>query len=293
MHIPWDDVPLFLAVAETGSMSRAARRLMLGQPTVSRRIAELEERIGAVLFERTATGALPTPAAERLLAPAKRMAEAAGEVERAAQGLDDKPHGDVRITAPPGVAFDFVAPFAAKVKKKLPDIRIEVLSRVEYLDLARREADLALRSRAPTHADLVSVASLSFEVGAFASAAYAATLKKRPKLRDIAFVGWPSSLDHLSPNAELREAIPGFRAAFASDDFIVQSRAAEAGLGAIVLADLRYPGSFTSKLVRLEVDLGPHAKSQVHLVAAKSGLGVPRIRAVAELLAAELARVRA
>ncbi len=292
MHIPWEDLPLFLAVAETGSFSKAARRLRLGQPTMSRRIAELEERVGTALFERSASGAVPTPAGERLLSPARRMAEAAGEVERAALGLDDKPHGTVRITAPPGVAFDFVAPFAARVRRKLPDIRIEVLSRVEYLDLARREADLALRARPPTSRDLVSVASLSFANAAFAAPKYVKTLPKKPTIADLDVVGWAAPFDHLSPNAELAEMLPGFRPIFTSDDFLVQWRAAEAGLGVIFLGDVRHPDARTTTLERVNVDLGPHARGQMHLVCAKSGLAIPRVRAVAELLEAELQRAR-
>jgi DNA-binding transcriptional LysR family regulator len=82
--------------------------------------------------------------------------------------------------------------------------------------------------------------------------------------------------------------IPGFRPAFASDDFIVQRRAAEAGAGAIFLGKVRHRFSEPSSLVPLGLDLGPHARSSLHLVCAKSALAVSRVRAVAELLAEEL-----
>jgi DNA-binding transcriptional LysR family regulator len=75
---------------------------------------------------------------------------------------------------------------------------------------------------------------------------------------------------------------------FASDDFIVQRRAAEAGVGAIFLARMRHRFSRDSPLVPLGLELGPHAKSSLFVVCAKSALAVPRIRAVAELLAEEL-----
>src|SRR6476620_2640039 len=115
MDITWDDVRIFLAVAETGSVSGAARQLRLGQPTVSRRLAEMEQAIGARLFARGINGATLTSAGERLLAPAKNMAEWAGEVARAVAAEDAEPQGVVRITALPYVCFDFVAPFAAWV----------------------------------------------------------------------------------------------------------------------------------------------------------------------------------
>src|SRR5512140_280737 len=99
MDTPWDDVRLFLAVAETGSLSGAAQRLRIGQPTVSRRLAALEYSMGAKLFLRSVNGASLTVAGERLLAPARKMAEWAGEVGRAAESTDQSPRGLVRVTS--------------------------------------------------------------------------------------------------------------------------------------------------------------------------------------------------
>ena len=82
MDISWDDARLFLAIAETGSFSGAARRLRIGQPTVSRRLAALEYAVGATLFRRSVDGAALTAAGERLVLPAKKMAEWAGELHR-------------------------------------------------------------------------------------------------------------------------------------------------------------------------------------------------------------------
>src|SRR4051812_17375461 len=139
MDIAWDDLKLFLAVAESGSLSAAARALRGGQPTVTRRLAGLEDTLGYKLVRRRVNGAAPTQAAVRLLEPTRRMAEWAGEAGRTAQSADRTPQGTVRIAAPPGVAFDFVAPFAAQLRAKLPRVQLEVLSKVEYLDLVRGE----------------------------------------------------------------------------------------------------------------------------------------------------------
>src|SRR4029079_5856737 len=127
MDIAWDDVRIFLAVAEAGSVSGAARQLKLGQPTISRRLAEMEEALGARLFARGVRGATLTSAGERLLAPAKNMAEWAGEVARTAEAREATPQGLVRITASPYVCFDLLAPFAAWVGSKHPSIRLQVL----------------------------------------------------------------------------------------------------------------------------------------------------------------------
>ncbi len=289
MHVPWEDVQLFLAIAESKSVTAAARRLRITQPTASRRLLQLESSLGERLFVRSVEGVTLTPFGERLLEPARRMAEWAGEVDRAAARAETSPRGVVRITAPPAVAFELLAPFAAWMRSELPDVRLEVIASVQYLDLARREADLALRLT-PGSAELLTLASLQHEIGAFAAPAYVKKLPKKPRLSDIAWIGWAPPLDHLSPNPELAKAIPGFEPVFASDDFLVQLRAAEAGIGAIFLGRVKHRFSTTS-LVEVDVDVGRILRT-LHLVCAKSALDIPRVRAVADLLVRELTLAR-
>lgn len=288
MDISWEDVRLFLAVADHGSLTEAARQLQVGQPTVSRRLAVLEEQLGYPLFERSVEGAELTSRGERWLEPARRMAEWAGELRSTAERGDTAPGGVVRITAAPGVAFDFVAPFARLARDKYPQIRLQVSSRVEHLDLGRREADIALRLRPPNQRDLVLVHTLTHHNDAFVSPSYAAKLSAKPKLSEIDFIAWAPPFEAFTPNPELAQLVPGFRPAFASDDFIVQLRAAEAGLGAMFLGKVRHRFNRHVGLQPLGLDLGQHSKSSLHVVCAKSALGVSRIRAIAELLAEEL-----
>lgn len=293
MHIAWDDARMFLAVAEAGSLSAAAKRLRVTQPTISRRVAFLEASLGEAIFVRSAEGARLTSFGERLLEPARRMAEWASELDRAAERAETTPRGSVRITAPPGVAYDFLAPFAAWMRAELPEVTLELRSTVEYLDLSRRDADLGLRFAAPVQRDVVSLATLEVEVAAFASAAYARTLPRRPKLADVRWIGWAPPFEHLSPNPELAKLVPGFRPAFASDDFLVQLRAAEVGLGAIFLgrAQHRFSGSGGDGggLEELDLDLGGLRRT-LHLVGARGALEIPRVRAVADLLVSELGK---
>jgi DNA-binding transcriptional LysR family regulator len=292
MDIPWGDVRLFLGVAETGSLSAAARRLRVAQPTVSRRLADLEARLGEPLFSRSVEGARLTSFGERLVEPARRMAEWAGDLERAAEKREVAPSGVVRITAPPGVAFDFVAPFAGWLCQRLPQVRLEVVSTVQYLDLSRREADLALRTERPAQRDLVTVATLEHDAAAYATRKYIDRLPRGYRLGDVDWIGWAPPLDHLSPNRELAARIPGFRPVFASDDFLVQLRAAEAGIGAMFLGRVRHRFSRPGPLEELAIDF-VRVRAALHLVCARSALDIPRVRAVAELLHDELSRAEA
>jgi DNA-binding transcriptional LysR family regulator len=196
----------------------------------------------------------------------------------------------VRVTAPPGVAFNLLAPFAVHAQKVLPEVRLEILSSVGFLDLARREADLGIRvpiERPSTQRDLFTIAAVEFVVAAFATPEYAASLPRGYGLADIGWIAWAPPLDNLPPNPQLAARIPGFRPVFASDDYLVQLRAAEAGVGAMPLGRLRSRRAPPTPLVELKVDLG-RMWSQMHLVCARSSLAIPRVRAVADLLAAEL-----
>ncbi len=290
MDIPWEDVRLFLAVAEAGSVSAASKRLRTTQPTVSRRLAEIEATLGEPLFLRSAQGITLTPFGESLLEPSRRMAEWAAEVDRAADRRETAPRGVVRVTAPPGLAFEVVAPFAAWMRSKLPDVRLDVRATIQYLDLSRREADLALRFGDPAQRDVLSLASLELEVGAFAAPEYVATLPRRYGVADVAWIAWSPPFEDVSPNPELARLIPGFRPAFACDDYLVQLRAAEAGVGAMFLGRVAHR-FWQSRLVELDLDLPP-VRRTLHVACSRSALEIPRVRAVADLLVAEVRQAR-
>jgi DNA-binding transcriptional LysR family regulator len=292
MDITWDDVRIFLAVAESGSVSGAARQLKLGQPTISRRLAEMEEAIGSRLFTRGVAGATLTPAGERLLTPAKNMAEWAGEVARAAEARNAPPQGLVRLTASPFVCFDFAAPFAAWVSSRHPSIRLEVLSTTRYLDMARGEADLALRLHRPQGKDLELLEAVEYENAAWVSTALAKKLPKRPRPHDVPWIGWAPPFEDLPPQPMLESIIPGFVPAFTSDNFLVNLAAAEAGAGAIVLGRVTHRFSRARGIVPLDLDLGPAKRGVLCLVCAKSALDIPRVRLVADLLREQVKGIR-
>jgi DNA-binding transcriptional LysR family regulator len=295
MHISWSDLELLVAIAEAGSLSSAAKRVAVTQPTVSRQLAELEARLGEPLFVRAVDGTRLTAFGERVLEPARRMAESAREADVAASGADTKPRGPVRVTAPPGVAFEFLAPFALRVREELPEVRLEVVSTVSYLDLARREADLGIRmrplDRASTQRDLTTIASVEHGVAAYATPGYIARLRSGYRVADVGWIAWAPPLEHLVPNPQLAAMIPGFRPVFASDDYLVQLRAAEAGVGAVLLGRVHSPRSLPTALVEMKLPLG-NLKASMHLVCARSALAIPRVRAVADLLARELEAAR-
>lgn len=291
MDLRWDDVKLFLAVHEQGSLSGAARALKLGQPTLSRRIAELEEAVGEPLFERQTHGATLTAAGLKVLPAAQGMADWAAEAALSVTGQTFLPQGKIRIAAPPGIAYDLVAPLMVKLRRSHPELRIEVLAGIEILNLARGEADLALRTMPPADDDLVCVDSFASPIGVFVSADYAATLPRRPKLADLDWIAWAAPYAEMRTNQELQALVPDFRPAFASDDFVVQLAACKAGAGAMLLPTRLY-GHKGDGLRKLPIDLGPQALGTLHLVCHKRRRHLPKVRLVLEFFTREFARMR-
>ncbi len=288
MNISWDDAQLFLAIAETRSLSAAARVLRIGQPTVSRRLQQLEYEVGTALFLRRVDGVALTVAGERLVEPARKMAEWAGELNRAAAATDSRPHGLVRVTASPWVCFDFWAPFAGWFQAEQPGLRLEVLSTMQYLDLARGEADLAIRSKPPAHADVETVCTIDVENAVYVSKALAEKLPKKPSLAEIPWIGWAPPFENIPPQPQLEAMIDGFTPVFTADNFLVHLAAAEAGVGAMVLSRSYHRFARQNSLIALPVDLGPWAKVTAYLLSAKSGLDIPRVRIVAQAVEREM-----
>lgn len=289
MNISWDDARLFLAVAETGSFSAAATSLNLGQPTVSRRIGNLELDLGLALFHRGRRGTELTEDGARLVPHVRQMARWAAEFEAEVSTTESTAAGKVTVAAPPGVGTDIVVPFALSLRETHPELTIELLASIEYLDLTRGDADLAFRSKPSDDPALVTLATYEAQVAPMCAREYATSLPEDPTLPEIDWICWGRPYQHLTPRPELEELIPGFEPVFASDDYLLQLQACEAGIGAMFLPRNDDRLFKQRELVELELDL-PEIIGRMHLVCARSMRYVPRIVAVLDALDRYLAR---
>lgn len=278
-ELSWTDLRVFLEVAKCGSFSDAAVQLGVGQPTVSRRIAGLEERLGCALFHRGRRGTALTRQGEKMLPAAEQMARWASEAASVAQE-ESEVRGLVTIAAPPGVSATWLTPFAMELRSRHPDLRLSLRAGIDYVDLARGEADLAIRELPSTEPSLVTLASLTTPIAVYAASSYAERVGEGVELGEVDWICWSSPYLHLSPRPELEALIPGFAPALESDDFLVQLRACELGMGAMILPALDEVPATQEKLVRLEVRGLPRTRTHSHLVCARSVRHVPRVRAV-------------
>lgn len=155
-NLDWNQLKAFLETAETGSLSAAARKLGLTQPTLSRQVAAIEQRMGVTLFERVGKAMALTPTGLDLLEHARAMGAAAQALRLAASGRSQSVGGVVSVSATYGAAAYFVAPLVRKLREKEPTIAIEVIASDAISDLLRREADIAVRHVKPDQPDLIA-----------------------------------------------------------------------------------------------------------------------------------------
>jgi DNA-binding transcriptional LysR family regulator len=143
--IDWDDVRYFLAVAREGSLRAGAERLGVYHSTVLRRIAQLEDRLGAKMFEKLPSGYRLTAAGEEVLELAGQMEASSQQLETRIFGRDQGVRGLLRVTLPPPLAGYLLMPDFAKFARLYPDIEVEILPSGELANLTNRDADVAIR----------------------------------------------------------------------------------------------------------------------------------------------------
>lgn len=155
-NLDWNQLKAFLETAETGSLSAAARKLGLTQPTLSRQVAAIEQSMGVTLFERVGKSMALTPTGLDLLEHARAMGAAAEALSLAATGSSQAVRGVVTVSATDVVASVLLPPLVKKLHDQEPGITIDVIPSNALSDLLRREADIAIRHVKPEQPDLIA-----------------------------------------------------------------------------------------------------------------------------------------
>ncbi|NVZ38126.1 LysR family transcriptional regulator [Pseudomonas sp. 21615526] len=168
----WDDARVFLAVCRESTLRGAARVLGVDQATVGRRVNALEKSLNATLFLRTSEGYALTAVGEAALQSVENMERSALDLERQVLGLDDRLTGTVRVTTTDSLAIDFLIPAIARLHDAHPNVRVQMDASTQLLNLAKREADIAVRNTRPDNPDLIARRIARWPVGLFASQAY-------------------------------------------------------------------------------------------------------------------------
>ena len=188
--LDWTYIRSFLAVAETGSLTSAARKLGQSQPTLGRHIKAAEEVLNTKLFVRTTGGLQLTEAGLSLLEPAQEMAKASAQLATLAAGRDTRLSGTVRITASVVVSHYLLPAMIADMRQIEPDIEIELVPSDESENLIFREPDIAVRMYRPTQLDIVTRKVADHPIALYASKTLLAQIQNPQSFEELVALGF-------------------------------------------------------------------------------------------------------
>lgn len=285
--LDWRLLQVFLVVSDAGSLGRAAAVLGTSQPTLSRRLAQLEAALGQALFERSPRGLSPTPAAQALLEPARQMGAQLARMRVAIDRHARTLAGTVRITASRMMSHYVVVPALAGLRERFPEIQLELVPDDGVADLLMREADIAVRMFRPREPGLIARRLADVPLGLYAHAGYLD--RHGPVTWDNApthhWIGMDRGEDMLRGFAQA--GLPVTRDFFGlrTDDAALGWQAVCRGLG--VGVGLQRVAAHTPAVQRVlpEVAIPP---MQSWLVVHRELRGTPRLRTVFDALAKAL-----
>src|SRR5438132_13787977 len=182
----WDKLRIFHAVASAGSFTHAGQMLTLSQSAVSRQISALEEEIATPLFQRHARGLTLTDEGELLFTAVTDVLGRLAAAEEALKNVHDAPRGALKITASHGIGAYWLLPRLGAFLAQYPEVEVHLVMDDKELDLAQREADLAIRMRAPVQADLIQRKLFTVHYHIYASKDYVAGHGVPQALNEIA-----------------------------------------------------------------------------------------------------------
>lgn len=181
----WDKLRIFHAVADAGSLTHAGEALHLSQSAVSRQIRALEESLDTTLFHRHARGLILTEQGELLFEATSSMNRRLETAAARIRDSEDEVFGELRVTTTTGFGTLWLAPRLGKLYEKYPDLKIDLMLEERVLDLPMREADVAIRMKEPSQADLIRRRLMSVRMRLYATPEYLATEGTPSGLEDI------------------------------------------------------------------------------------------------------------
>ncbi len=171
-NMDWDKLRIFHAVADAGSLTHAGDTLHLSQSAVSRQIRALEESLNTTLFHRHARGLILTEQGELLFDATKSMTKRLDAASARIRDSEEEVFGELRVTTTIGFGTLWLAPRLPKLYEKYPDLNIDLMLEERVLDLPMREADVAIRMKEPSQADLIRKRLMSVHMRLYATPDY-------------------------------------------------------------------------------------------------------------------------
>ncbi|MCM2291340.1 LysR family transcriptional regulator [Allorhizobium sp. BGMRC 0089] len=288
----WDDVRIFLAIARTGQILAASRRLGLNHATLSRRLTALEDALDTRLFVRRTHGCELTAEGETFLSAAERMETEMLEAQARLGRTDTKVAGTVRIGAPDGFGVFFLASRLGGLIERHPELKIQLVPVPRSFSLSEREADIAVTLERPGQGRLVSAHLVDYSLSLYASRTYLAR-HEMPKtvddLKQHRRIGYVEDLIFTPSLNFTGEIMRDWNAGFEISSAIGQTEAVLAGAGIGILHS--YIARQYDELVRILPDIV--IKRAYWTTYHESLRDLARIRTVVDYLKEQVAAERA
>ncbi|NYS24511.1 LysR family transcriptional regulator [Rhodobacteraceae bacterium 2376] len=182
----WDKLRIFHAVADAGSLTHAGETLNLSQSAVSRQIRALEESLSATLFHRHARGLILTEQGELLFEATSSMSRRLDAAAARIRDSEDEVFGELRVTTTVGFGTLWLAPRLPALYAQYPDLKIDLMLEERVLDLPMREADVAIRMKEPSQADLIRRRMMAVRMKLYATPEYLRANGTPESLNDLA-----------------------------------------------------------------------------------------------------------
>ena len=234
----WDDVRMFLAVARTGQILAASRRLGVNHATLGRRVTALEETLRTRLLVRRTNGCELTAEGEIFLHAAERMETEMLSAQAKIGRIDTAIAGTVRIGAPDGFGVAFLASRLGRLTRLHPDLKIQLVPVPRSFSLSQREADIAISIERPAEGRLVSSKLTDYSLGLYASRGYleaAGTPETVEALKQHSLIGYVEDLLYSASLNYTGEVMRGWDSSFEISSAIGQTEAVRSGAGIGIL----------------------------------------------------------
>lgn len=282
--LDWNDLRFVLETARNGGTSGAARVLGVNHATVARRITAAEEALGERLFDRLPSGYVPTEAGREAVRTAEAMERLDSELDLKIAARDDRIKGRLRVTAPQLFIQRVLGGILAEFTEAYPEVDLELVATNDTLNLAQREADVAIRFSKDPPETLVGRRFMDQKGAVYATPELIARdLGGEAPLDWVKFAHWPG------PPAEIKSVRPNLRVRLTVDDMAAAIGAVRAGIGATRMAC--FLGDTDPALVRVpgmpRFDYLP-----LWLLTHADLRHVPRIRTFMDFTAARLGKLR-
>ncbi len=288
-NMNWDGLRYFIAAAEAGSLSTAAKILKSNQPTVGRHIDTLETELGVKLFRRSVRGLSLTEEGQVIFKQSQKIKNSVAKIHRSVNGDKETFSGTVRLSLPEGLGQEILIPLLNDFYQTYPQIKLIFNISSSAANLTQGEADIAVRLFRPEEADLVVKYLGEMKMGLYAAEKYKIDFGLPNRLKDLSqhrVITYGDQLSILAENQWLLAHSDKSQRILSSDSTITRLKATAAGVGISIQPEVIAETSPHLHHTLVTAKLPPH---KVWLVYHKDLRHVSRIRAVVDFISACLA----